>query len=503
MSTTPSTPRGGGGGFGTAGGIRERPLSDDKKSYLVYTLRPTSAAGVWWPCRGLEGVETKGHLICDSHALIILLQGGAGGVLTLCTECTKIQDTNYKKGGVAIVEVPWNQLTGVVSVTSSVLLISITVTVTAAYTGSNGGQGRGLSVTSSSTRTSTDLLIAPCPSSALHRLMVQRLDMSTLRERVKVLVKAAAPTIGDSSRIIQDPILPAARALATSLSLYTNFNCHRGLDGYNDEYTHNQGNIDGVSKYSVPFNSRPSRSTGFARSSDRNVDSDGEEGPQGGLETCLRRGDNEVRGTEGDLIWALRLKQFNRCLRSHMYLAVVVQICSSYGGKETDTSEYSLSAVEEMVDKDCVSANANTTFLSRIGDENISLSMFNKFELIRLSAERRILDYCLCYATSMTEEGEGKWRASKTLTPVGKPAVGSGAVLGALINGYRNALRLVLFPYVGSKESFIRCNGQEFRSGLVALLLRYNDCLNGYVSRALALVGKEMYICIYAYILKQ
>jgi hypothetical protein len=41
-------------------------------------------------------------------------QGGAGGVLTLCTECSKTQDTNYKKGGVAIVEIPWNQLTSVV-----------------------------------------------------------------------------------------------------------------------------------------------------------------------------------------------------------------------------------------------------------------------------------------------------------------------------------------------------------------------------------------------------
>jgi hypothetical protein len=55
FSSTPlSTTKGG----GTAGGVRERRLPENKKSSvvsLVYTLRPTSANGVWWPCRGLEG----------------------------------------------------------------------------------------------------------------------------------------------------------------------------------------------------------------------------------------------------------------------------------------------------------------------------------------------------------------------------------------------------------------------------------------------------------------
>lgn len=51
--STPSSPRGG----------QEIPTSlsnsNANVAKLVYTLRPTTATSIWWPCRSLEGMGTK------------------------------------------------------------------------------------------------------------------------------------------------------------------------------------------------------------------------------------------------------------------------------------------------------------------------------------------------------------------------------------------------------------------------------------------------------------
>jgi hypothetical protein len=63
--------------------------------------------------------------------------------------------------------------------------------------------------------------------------------------------------------------------------------------------------------------------------------------------------------------------------------------------------------------------------------------------------------------------------------------------LSEVIAGYLNALRLVLFPYVSSKDAFLRIRGQEPRTVLLRFVIEKNEALNAAVARMVAPMGWE------------
>lgn len=108
-------------------------------------------------------------------------------MLTLCKECQKIERSAYGREWVAIVTIPWSQITSVVNVTGSVLLLTVVLHQEKSFT---AGQERPFANSNNTankntiTITSTDLLVAPCPASSLHRLFGQRIEMHSIRNQV-------------------------------------------------------------------------------------------------------------------------------------------------------------------------------------------------------------------------------------------------------------------------------------------------------------------------------
>lgn len=184
-------------------------------------------------------------------------------------------------------------------------------------------------------------------------------------------------------------------------------------------------------------------------------DSDGEQLSEGGMDTCLiKRHDEEGGGEELEAHWAMRLRYLNRHLRSHLYLAVVFQACSQFTGR--DVPEFSIQAVQAVVDKDA--ATASSACCDSCPDQ-LANSVKSRFDMVREVAGRRILEYCLSCANFM---GEGQEKRKSKGQGQGEYSVGQSigtACIAELLSGYRNALKLILFPYVGSKE--VRCNIQE------------------------------------------
>jgi hypothetical protein len=58
-----------------------------------------------------------------------------------------------------------------------------------------------------------------------------------------------------------------------------------------------------------------------------------------------------------------------------------------------------------------------------------------------------------------------------------------------LIKGYNQLLRQQLFPYLYSKEYYLKIKGQTVKTGLLKILLEFNHCLNDSIQPILSLLG--------------
>ena len=101
---------------------------------LVFQLRPTSAMGFWWPCRLLEGGQSKGDVYCSPEALLVRFAPGEGGMLACSKDSTRFPvHTNPSSGSRnsnsnsqwTLMSVPWEQVRCVVELTASVLLVTV------------------------------------------------------------------------------------------------------------------------------------------------------------------------------------------------------------------------------------------------------------------------------------------------------------------------------------------------------------------------------------------
>ena len=111
---------------------------------LAFQLRPTSAMGIWWPCRLLEGGQSKGDVYCSPEALLVRFAPSEGGMLACSKDSLRYpvhnnpssvtrnnnQSNNNNSSSSnsqwTLVSVPWAQVRCVVELTASVLLVTVT-----------------------------------------------------------------------------------------------------------------------------------------------------------------------------------------------------------------------------------------------------------------------------------------------------------------------------------------------------------------------------------------
>ena len=104
---------------------------------LVFQVRPTSAMGVWWPCRLMEGGQSKGDVYCSPEALLVRFAPGEGGMLACSKDSSRHpvhsnsstvsrNNNNNNNSQWTLVTIPWAQVRCVVELTSSVLLVTVT-----------------------------------------------------------------------------------------------------------------------------------------------------------------------------------------------------------------------------------------------------------------------------------------------------------------------------------------------------------------------------------------
>ena len=65
----------------------------------------------------------------------------------------------------------------------------------------------------------------------------------------------------------------------------------------------------------------------------------------------------------------------------------------------------------------------------------------------------------------------------------------SREVLKMMVAGYYNALSLLLFPYIHTKDSFMNCKGQAFKTQLLTFLIEIAPAYDARVQPALQLLG--------------
>jgi len=106
---------------------------------LVFQVRPTSAMGAWWPCRLMEGGQSKGDIYCSPEALLVRFAPSEGGMLACSKDSSRhpvhsntssvsrsSNNNNNSSYHWTLVTVPWAQVRCVVELTASVLLVTVT-----------------------------------------------------------------------------------------------------------------------------------------------------------------------------------------------------------------------------------------------------------------------------------------------------------------------------------------------------------------------------------------
>ena len=110
---------------------------------MVFQLLATSAIGIWWPCRLLEGGQSKGDVYCSPEALLVRFAPSEGGMLACSkdslqypvhTNASSVSRNNNQSNNNSsssnsqwtLVSIPWAQVRCVVELTASVLLVTVT-----------------------------------------------------------------------------------------------------------------------------------------------------------------------------------------------------------------------------------------------------------------------------------------------------------------------------------------------------------------------------------------
>lgn len=165
------------------------------------------------------------------------------------------------------------------------------------------------------------------------------------------------------------------------------------------------------------------------------------------------------------------------------------------GSLISDVPMSSVATALQHVENDCLLASQRSPLLlpDGVNGEDFIKSLIAKFNLTLEFAVQRVRDYVLC-STAFWDSivsieglnsggGNRKSMAIRNLTvdDIEAASQQQGDVgtakrcLQALVSGYHHKLQSMLSNYVSSKESFLKCNGQAFKTGLLKFLIDKNQ----------------------------
>ena len=58
-----------------------------------------------------------------------------------------------------------------------------------------------------------------------------------------------------------------------------------------------------------------------------------------------------------------------------------------------------------------------------------------------------------------------------------------------MINGYLNALKLIFFPFIGTREAFLKCKGQIFKTAVLRSVIDRNYAYSDRIGAIIGVVG--------------
>jgi len=358
------------------------PPREQKRPFeLCFELRPVAPECAWFPCQLLEGAAPRGDVFCGPDALLIRLAPDAGGVLTTAREGVRLASC-------LLVALPYSRVLCATELTCSVLLLTVAFDHVPSPSQAHGGASPPSAAAVPST---TDLLVAPCPATALHGVVRGRIDLlavrtqlGRLRDSVHALHGPPCPCPGCSDR---SSVARTASANASASAHVMTF--ARVLA-------------------SVLLSLYEGAEQGMAAAADADADADA----------------------------AVRARHANRYLRAKAYIGVLVALCHGHVAGPARQ-------VSALVAEDLVAAQ----HAAEGGTEAARLRSL--LDVLCWSGERRLYEACLCAAGKMRAAellGAYLQAARQALAPF----VGSGGADGIGQVGdrhTRNAVMLALVDY--------------------------------------------------------
>lgn len=181
--------------------------------------------------------------------------------------------------------------------------------------------------------------------------------------------------------------------------------------------------------------------------------------------------------------------------------SLTASVATSQPFEQAKVPVYDLQYVQDLVEKDCKDLQdampSLDTLMSREdkGSE-LAAAIMRRHDNILEMAVLRLRDYVLCskvasrqkaYVSSLDIVRKGGSKA-----PVFGDALDDEVEsIAKMVEDFLNALRMQLFPFVGSKDAFLRTRGQEFKTALLKTLIEKNDAFAKRIAPVVAMVGLQ------------
>ncbi|CAM6002399.1 unnamed protein product [Sphagnum balticum] len=480
------------------GGTPRGAVVEAQSAVLAFTLRPLQLWHCWWPCRTLRGEgAASGYLRCDSGALVLRLLPGASGALAGCRERGR-DDTLVDSCLVncADVYLPWAQVAGALPLTEAALLLTVTVH---RLTSTPSEASRGALRYSSA---EVDLLVAPCPAAALalllrHRTRVRELRLEVAQLAARLRLCPAGEQLLDAGGeqrysslgafIRQHPALRRQWSATEVAEVFSAGRCVAEM-------------LEAAATEAAPFFGLYAQ---FKQNVNAATASTTESPPVAGQQHYTQPSKQELLLLE-PLLRCCRARVY-ACALHHMFelFAALVRSCSrpdrslrAHALTDGDTTsvnslslpEFSIIHVREFADRDLASAR---TAGEEASDPLDALAA--RFDCLLELAVERVRDHALCAAAAWftTEDGPSGGAVVRQLLEEDFATPASAReCLAELVAEYLNKLRLLLFPFIESRETFMRqCPGQALKTGLLRLLVDRNTTFEERVQPVLLSLG--------------
>jgi hypothetical protein len=480
-----------------------KPGSDVKQAIIQYSIYDTlNLSYMWWPCRTLFGGDAHGHIYAAHDYLSIKLLPGAGGVLTNCKEVETVHD-------IFMVTISWEKIIAYAALSDGVFMLTLTINHCTSLP-SQKAKGE-----LTYTPINLDLLVAPCPSSYLEKLIQDRLQVSTIRSKLVSFVTKVKSS--DFSLYLPSAVTASAATILSAPSV--------DEDEDSSELTPNKRKLtisglnQGASLSISPMNSPRgpnTRNRAAALWSTSSTNATGTAAIATNNPASTKSCKNLL--VEAEAIYILiehvmhhllhrsssssALKKQHRETRQRwkcryiLYLSQLMSICKLFEDS-IDGPSYRLEYVQKIVDEDCSDAQITTPLRPEANPKSLS----DRHDYIFDTAIRRLREFLLCSGNKWSKfyDKNNISNHHQTSSPVRNSLSVSTSALATtpmaklcieeLLSSYNNALRLSLFPYIKDMATFHRIEGQNLKNTILRIIIDTNSRLHEITIKILQTYG--------------